>query len=69
MEGRAGILNGCRGKEVITRELALELIQSIRVSGYNELEIVWSFRDEFTCIAERAVHAEGCGIGIRKGAH
>ncbi|MDE5893970.1 MAG: hypothetical protein K2H45_13710, partial [Acetatifactor sp.] len=69
MEGKTGIPNGCRRKGGITREFALELIQSIRVSGYNELEIVWSFRDEFTCIAEGAAYAEGCGTGIRKGAH
>ena len=52
-----------QGEKTITRKMALELIQSIRVSGYNELEIVWSFRDEFYRIAEMAVHAESCGKG------
>lgn len=42
----------------ITRKMAVELIQSIQVSGYNELNIRWKFRDEFERMA-------GCG---RKGA-
>ncbi len=32
--------------QAITRGMALEMIQSIRVSGYNDLEILWNFRDE-----------------------
>lgn len=39
-----------KDKSSITREMALELIQCIRVSGYNTIEIVWNFGDEYTKI-------------------
>ncbi len=52
-----------RGEETITRKMALEWIWCIRVFGYNELEIVWNFRDEFVCMAEITGHAEGSGKG------
>lgn len=40
-----------RGAKTVTREMALELIKCIRVSGYNEIEIIWNFQDEFARIA------------------
>ena len=47
------------GKEKkITREMATELVKCIRVSGYNEIEIVWNFQDAFEKLkadAEREV--------------
>lgn len=69
IEGETDTSNECRIEKTITRKMALELIRSIHVTGYNEIEIVWNFRDEFARIAEMAVQAEGCGTGIRKGAH
>ena len=53
-------LKEAQAQKVITRKMAMELIQSIQVSGYNELEIIWNFKDEFERMAEMA----GCG---RKG--
>lgn len=47
-------LKESQAEKAITREMALELIQSIRVSGYNELEIIWNFKDEFAHMAEIA---------------
>lgn len=38
----------------ITRKMAVELIQSIQVSGYNELNIIWNFKDEFARMADMA---------------
>ena len=36
------------GKEKkVTREMVTELVKCIRVSGYNEIEIVWNFQDVF----------------------
>ena len=34
------------GEKAITREMALELIDSIRVYGYNTFEITWKYKDE-----------------------
>lgn len=53
-------LKEAQAQKVITRKMAMELIRSIQVSGYNELEIIWNFKDEFERMAEMA----GCG---RKG--
>lgn len=53
-------LKETQAQKVITRKMAMELIQFIQVSGYNELEIIWNFKDEFDRMAEMA----GCG---RKG--
>lgn len=36
-----------RKDKVITRKMVLELIHHIKVTGYNEIEIVWNFQDEF----------------------
>ncbi|NJD02782.1 MAG: recombinase family protein [Ruminiclostridium sp.] len=36
-----------KGKTSITREMTLELIQCIWVSGYNTIEIVWNYGDEY----------------------
>jgi len=50
-----------QAEKVVTRKMALELIGSIQVSGYHELEITWNFKDESVRMAETA----DCG---RKGA-
>lgn len=42
-------------EETVTREMAVELIHHIKVTGYNEIEIVWNFKDELTRLEERAV--------------
>lgn len=36
-----------RQEKVITRKMVQELIHHIKVTGYNEIEIVWNFKDEF----------------------
>lgn len=54
-------LKESQAEKAVTRKMALELIQSIQVSGYNDLEITWNFKDEFARMAE----IEGGG---RKGA-
>lgn len=36
-----------KGQTSITRKMALELIQCIKVSGYNSIEIVWNYGDEY----------------------
>ncbi len=38
----------------LSRQMALELLRQIRVSGYNEVEITWNFQDEFTRLAREA---------------
>ena len=43
-----------REEETVTREMAVELIRCIRVYGYNEIEIIWNFQDEFARIAALA---------------
>lgn len=48
-------LKESRKEETITRELALELIDRIIVTGYNTIEIVWNFRDEFAMLEGKAV--------------
>lgn len=48
-----------QGFQAVTREMAVELISCIRVSGHHELEIVWNFQDVFACLA-----AELAGVGI-----
>ena len=48
-----------QGEKAVTREMALELIKCIRISGYNEIEIVWNFQDEFT----RLFHQTRKGAG------
>lgn len=42
-----GALKKHQSEEVIDREMLMELIQSIRVYGSNEIEIIWNFQDEF----------------------
>ena len=42
----------------LTRQMALELIECIRVSGYNEVEIIWNFQDEFTRLIQEAERFE-----------
>lgn len=45
-------------KMVLSRMMAVELIKYIRISGYNEMEIVWKFHDEFIRLA-REVESYG----------
>lgn len=44
-----------QAKETVTRELLVELVDHIKVTGYNEIEIVWNFRDELAMLEEKAV--------------
>ena len=48
-------LKKCQTEETVTREMAVELIDHIKVTGYNEIEIVWNFKDEFIRLEEKAV--------------
>lgn len=48
-------LKKCQAEETVTREMAVELIDHIKVTGYNEIEIVWNFKDEFIRLEEKAV--------------
>lgn len=48
-------LKKSRKEETVTRELAVELIDRIIVTGYNTVEIVWNFRDEFAMLEGKAV--------------
>lgn len=61
LEGEKGNSDEPQKEKNITRKMALELIQSIRVSGYNELQIVWNFQDAFVRMKEMVTHAEKCG--------
>jgi len=54
-------LKKCRKTKAITRKMAVELIESIYVSGYNEIKITWNFQDEFARLAEEARMAEAWG--------
>ncbi len=48
-------LKKCQAEKTVTREMAVELIDHIKVIGYNEIEIVWNFKDEFVRLEEKAV--------------
>lgn len=48
-------LKKCQAEKAMTWELAVELIDHIRVTGYDEIEIVWNFQDEFARLGEKAV--------------
>lgn len=43
-----------RKDKVITRKMVVELIHHIKVTGYNEIEIVWNFQDEFERLLQDA---------------
>lgn len=75
------VLKKCQGerkageKMVLTRQMAVELIKCIRVSGYDEVEIVWNFQDEFATLVQegerfgKAGETDGIrGIGKEAGA-
>lgn len=47
-----------RKDKIITRKMVVELIRHIKVTGYNEIEIVWNFQDEFKRLFQ---DAEGVG--------
>lgn len=53
------ILRKYQDVQTITREMAVELVSCIRVSGHHELEIVWNFQDVF---AGLAAELEGVGL-------
>ena len=42
----------CQGEKAVTQEMAKEFIRCIKVYGYNELEIIWNFQDEFIRLEE-----------------
>ena len=42
-----------RDEGIVTAKAAQELIKCIIVSGYNELEIIWNFQDEFSRLASK----------------
>lgn len=48
-------LKKCQAEKTVTREMVVELIDHIKVTGYNEIEIVWNFKDEFARLEEMAV--------------
>lgn len=47
-------LKSYTNKTILTREAILELIKQIKISGYNQIEIMWNFQDEFTRLADEA---------------
>ena len=48
-------------KTELSRQMAVELIKQIRVSGYNEVEIIWNFQDEFARLFQEAESLERMG--------
>ncbi len=48
-----------RDAPVITRAMALELIKCIKVSGYNSIEIVWNYTDEFEMLCRLVKEVSG----------
>ena len=40
------------GEKAVTKKMVSELIRCIKVSGYNKIEIIWNFQDEFDRIAQ-----------------
>lgn len=53
--------NETKAEMVFTRQMAVELIKVIRISGCNEVEIVWNFQDEFARLAREAESCEKVG--------
>lgn len=47
-------LKKCQAEKAVTREMAVGLIDHIKVTGYNGIEIVWNFKDEFARLEEKA---------------
>ena len=41
-------------ENTFTRNMALEFVKQIKISGYNHMEIIWNFQDEFTRLAQEA---------------
>lgn len=37
---------------MVTHKMMIEFIRCIKVYGYNEIEIIWNFQDEFIRLAE-----------------
>lgn len=48
------ILKKYGNETTLTREAILTLIKQIKISGYNQIEIMWNFQDEFTRLADKA---------------
>ena len=42
-----------QNERVVTSKLVEELIQGMKVFGYNQIEIIWNFQDEFVCLAHQ----------------
>lgn len=42
-----------RGLKTLTGEMMREFVKCIYVSGYNQVEVVWNFRDEFASLSQR----------------
>lgn len=56
----------CQGEKAVTQKMMTEFIRCIKVYGYNEIEIIWNFQDEFIRLAEAVksmaeVQAQGRG--------
>lgn len=45
-------LKNYEGEKAVTKKMVSELIRCIKVSGYNKIEIIWNFQDEFDRIAQ-----------------
>lgn len=45
----------------LSRQMAVELVKQIRVSGYSEVEITWNFQDEFARLFQEAESFEKMG--------
>ena len=45
----------------LSRQMAVELVKQIRVSGYSEVEITWNFQDEFARLFQEAESFEKRG--------
>jgi hypothetical protein len=41
-----------KDERIVTREMAVALIEKIVVSGYNSTEIIWNFKDELAALEE-----------------
>ena len=42
----------CQGEKAVTQKMMTEFIRCIKVYGYNKIEIIWNFQDEFIRLAE-----------------
>ncbi|MCM1560550.1 MAG: recombinase family protein [Butyrivibrio sp.] len=61
LKGENSVSDRCQNERVFMQKMTQELVRSIRVSGYNDLEIVWNFQDVFEYMAEMTACAESGG--------